>query len=503
MTTCDLTITEFIQHPDLLNDNTHSVSQNAILKSIHGDELTEDEMDAFRRGTGRQEYPGKEQKEASIIAGRRGGKTGKVAAPVAIYTAFCDHGLPRDERGQVMLIAPTLVQANIAFDYILKDLQSSRVLDAKIQKIRQNEVELRNRITIRCVPCSLVSVRGHAVVGAVLDEFAFFRNEETSLRCDKEVLNALRPAMIAFPHSKLIKITTPNGKRGEAWEEYSRRSELDYLVWQVSTMEMNPSIPTDELEKERQRDLQQFEREFGAVFTDSLVSWIEPEVLLPCIMEGRIELPRLEGVQYSACIDPAFQRSDFAMAISHRTSNGRIVLDYIGVWTGTARVPLAFGRVMGEIAEILRRYKITNVVGDQFCAAAIQNELGRLGISYKEMTFGRNTRAQLFNNLKHLILEQRIELLDHPKLLLQLKALEEERSPDGYISIRPAQGKDDIAVVVAMTASELSQPEVPASTITMGHVSNPWDDALALTRRDRDDLLEYMRYAAGYYGRYF
>jgi len=135
-----------------------------------------------------------------------------------------------------------------------------------------------------------------------------------------------------------------------------------------------------------------------------------------------------------------------------------IVVDFVASWTGSKRAPLGFEWVCRQVADILGRYGINTVQGDQFAAVAIQQEFLKLGITYRETTFGRNTRPQLFNNLKHLIHQRRIELIDSPELLRQLRSLEERIGRDGNLDVRPVYGvKDDLAIVVSLCAFELSQ----------------------------------------------
>jgi hypothetical protein len=473
------TITEFIRNRQVLNDQSNSVAQDTILKSTYGLELSEAESELYLRATGRI-YVAREQREITLVAGRRGGKTDRIGAKIAVYEAFREHPIPRGQRAYVLLIAPSLEQAEIAYDYIRKDIESSPILLRKVAKFRDNEIRLKNRITIRCCACSSVAVRGRAVVAAICDEVCFWRNEETSVHCDEEVLAALRPAMITFPRSKLVKISTPHAKRGVVWEEYRRRAELSYPVFQLSTMEMNPTISVEFLEEERERNLERFKREYLAEFTDNVVSWIAPEDLDACIVPGRRQLPRVSDGVYVAAVDPAFKQSDFALAIAHRTSAGLIVVDRVARWTGSTKAPLGFERVCREIAEILREYGIDHLEGDQYAAAAIQQEFQKLGLTYKEVTFNRQTRPRLFNNLKHLLQQRRIELLDQPEPLRQLRSLEESLAADGGIDVRPDYGKDDLAIVLGMCALELSESsciQLPAP-ITFGRVSRPWDGFL-------------------------
>jgi hypothetical protein len=64
----------------------------------------------------------------------------------------------------------------------------------------------------------------------------------------------------------------------------------------------------------------------------------------------------------------------------------------------------------------------------------------------------------MFGNLKHLLVQRKIELLDDPTLLRQLRVLEERKAPNGSVSIEPSHAqKDDVAVAVALAALDLSR----------------------------------------------
>src|SRR3989442_2599016 len=155
-----LNILEFIAHLQLLNDQTLSVAQRACLKSIYGLSLEAAEHEVYERATGRSDYVPVEYNEATLIVGRRGGKTSKIAAPIACYEAFRHPHLNRGERGYVVLIAPRTNQAQIAFRFIRDYLEGSPLLSRWITKVRRHEIDLRNNITIGCYPCSYVAVRG-------------------------------------------------------------------------------------------------------------------------------------------------------------------------------------------------------------------------------------------------------------------------------------------------------------------------------------------------------
>jgi phage terminase large subunit-like protein len=481
-----LNILEFIAHPELLNDQTLSVAQQTFLKVTYGLPLNPEEIEIYQRATGRSEYVPAEQKEATLIGGRRGGKDSKIAAPIAVYEAFRDHRLARGDCGYVTLIAPAKYQAQIAMRYIRAYLHSSPHLRKYIVRERSDEIDLANGVSIACYPCSYKSPRGISIVCSICDELAFWQHEETDANPEEEVLSALRPAMATFPTAKLIKISTPFRKEGILWREFQQRAELDHLVWQMPSPEMNPTLLPSILEQERKHDEERFRREFLAEFTDQINAWITPETLEGCIVRGRTELPHVENATYAVAVDPALKCSDFALAILHRQADGAVVVDRVQTWTGKKNAPLGYERVCEEIARITKQYSMNLVLGDQYCAAVIKQYFQKLGIHYKEHTFGAHTRPELFGNLKHLLVQRKIELLEDPALLQQLRALEERKRSDGNIDIRPRYGqKDDLAVAVALAALDLSKrPPKREPWVEVIPIASPYQSAIAMPRQE-------------------
>jgi hypothetical protein len=451
-----LDIIEFIRHPEILNDQCHSEHQVACLKSIYGFPLNPVQRSIYQECTGRVYEEGQEQREVTVIAGRRSGKTGEIAAPIVCFEAFRSHGLKPGEEGFVMLLAPTLAQARIAFRYVRNYLRRSPILSKRIVNTTKNEIKLDNGITIGCYASTYDGVRGRTIVTVVCDELAFWPREESAADSDEEVIAALRPGIATIRNAKLIKISTPYAKCGVLWLDFKHRTELDFPVWQVSSIRMNPTIDVKMLEREKRRNEENYRREYLAEFTDSINSWIIPEILDPCVVRGCTEVPPRRDARYAAAIDPATRHSDFALAILEFSPEEKVVLARLVRWRGTRKAPLACDRVLGEIKSILDGFEINCVTGDQYYCDVIGQNLLKLGISYEVSVFGPQTRSKIFANLKHLLVQRKIELLDDPELLSELRSLQEVKTERGQIDVRPGLGmRDDSAVVVAVAASEL------------------------------------------------
>ena len=139
------------------------------------------------------------------------------------------------------------------------------------------------------------------------------------------------------------------------------------------------------------------------------------------------------------------------------------MLDRVARWCGTKKAPLGFEWVCQKIKRILDQYSIDSAIGDQYCAPVIRQQLLKLGVYYEDFAFGSHTRGEIFGNLRHLLEQGKIDLLDDLELLRQLRSLEEQKTDRGQIDVRPSGGvKDDLAVAVALAASELAKrPSAP------------------------------------------
>jgi phage terminase large subunit-like protein len=117
--------------------------------------------------------------KSAYLAGWQSGKTSIIAALIALYEAFRDHRVRPGQRAYVLIIAPVIQQAEIAFKFIRQYLLESPILQQYVSKITKDEIELKFGIPIAGRP-SYISIRGVPVVCAILDELAFWNHEPNS-----------------------------------------------------------------------------------------------------------------------------------------------------------------------------------------------------------------------------------------------------------------------------------------------------------------------------------
>ena len=225
----------------------------------------------------------------------------------------------------------------------------------------------------------------------VMDEVAFFRLEGQA-DADVEIQASIRRGMIAFPTTRLVKISTPYMRGGVLYEDFKHsfgQDDPDLLVWRASSRLMNPTtITAERLEKERRLDPSRFAREYEAEFTEDVDAFLPVAWVDEAVMRGRHELPPRDDLRYVAAVDPSGGGADaFTLAIVHaegKESDRRIVQDVMRGWGRRGKESADLEGIVKEIAGICKRYRLSSVSGDRYAAAWIRDRFRAEGIRYQE-----------------------------------------------------------------------------------------------------------------------
>jgi terminase large subunit-like protein len=164
---------------------------------------------------------------------RQSGKS-TMTAIIALHRALYHPG------SLVLCLAPALRQSQELFGKVLgfyRDLGRPVIPQAE----RKLSLELENDSRIITLPGSEKTIRGFSGVSLlVVDEAA---------RVADELYFAVRP-MLAVSGGSIMKLTTPFGKRGIFFEEWTREPGEGWERYEVPASEV-PRIPPEFLEEER------------------------------------------------------------------------------------------------------------------------------------------------------------------------------------------------------------------------------------------------------------
>jgi len=451
-----------------------------FLASLFGLPLTADQLALFRQFTGRNMPPTSVLQEAWLIVGRRGGKS-FVLATIAVFLACFKDWRPflgPGEVGTIMIIAKDRAQARSIKNFISGLLNEVPMFSRMIVDETAESIRLRNRIVVEIHTASYRSTRGYTIVAALLDEVAIWETDERAAEPDTEVINAIKPGMATIPGAMLLCASSPHARRGALWEAYRKHFGQNgdpVLVWQAPTRDMNSTVPQSYIDAHYADDPAKAAAEYGAQFRTDVETFISREVVEAAVVAGRYELPRIEGVLYTAATDPSGGSNDsMTLAIDHVETDAsgvrRSVLDVLR----EARPPFSPDAVVAEFAALLKSYGISRVIGDRYGGMWPRERFAAHGFEY---VTADKAASDYYLELLPILNSGRAELLDHPRLVGQLCRLERSASRGGKESIgHPPNAHDDVinAAAIAMV-SALAMPiyqEPPIVDIFVGPVRN-------------------------------
>lgn len=414
----------------------------AVLKAMDALPMTGEEIDFFKSIAGGREPPTKRVSELTAVCARRTGKDSIASLVGAYASATFDQQdrLRPGERAQVLCLACDRDQAKIVLNYIRSYFQSIPALAAMVERETKDGFALNNGVDIVVATNSFRAVRGKPILLVIIDEAAFMASD-TSANPDTELYAALRPGMLTLPSSRIIIISSPYRKSGLLWDRYRKffgKNDDNTLVIQAAVRELNPTISQETIDLETAEDPAAAVSELQGQFRNDIEAFVNRDAVEACVIQGRFELPPMKNVSYRAFCDPSGGSSDsMTLAIAHREGD-KAVLDAIR----EARPPFSPEAVTAEFSALLRAYGIKKVEGDRYAGQWPRERFEVHGITYEASA---KPKSELYLELLPLVNGARAELLDHPKLVSQLCALERRVSRAGKDSIdHPKNGHDDV-----------------------------------------------------------
>ncbi len=434
----------------------------AFLAALFALPMDDEALATYRACTARSEAPAAAFDEAWLVCGRRAGKSfmmSLIAVYLACFRDYRDHLAP-GERATIFVIATDRRQARTITRYIRALLHEVPMLARMIERETSEIFDLTNRVTIEVGTASYRSIRGYTLAAAICDEIAFWPSDDAA-EPDYAILDALRPGMATIPGALLLCASSPYARRGALWDAYRRhygRDDANVLVWQADTRTMNPTVPQRVIDAAMERDPASASAEYGAQFRSDIEGYVTREVVEACITPGVRERGRVREFTYMAFVDPSGGSSDsMTMAIAHLV--GRVgVLDCIR----ERKPPFSPESVVADFAEVLQAYGIREVHGDRYAGEWPRAVFRRHGIEYRPSA---KPKSDLYRDLLPKLNSGEAELLDDPRIIAQLTALERRTSRGGRDSIDHSPGAhDDVANAVAGVLGMATRPRMETRT---------------------------------------
>jgi hypothetical protein len=322
-------------------------------------------------------------------------------------------------------------------------------------------------VTLECLPATRggSAVRGRTLVGAVMSEASFFRDENYSVN-DAEVYRAIAPRIV--DGGQLIAESTPWAEAGLLYDLFTDRygKPGGTLAVHAPTLLMRPFPKMRaHVEAERKRDPDNAAREFDAAFMTAGSGLFFDPVALDACVDPTIELGAARVGAAHAGADWAFESDSSALAIADAThredGETQVAILYLDELTPKRGEPLKTSAVVATFAEATKRYGVRSIMADAHYRVAIQEHLEPLGIYLADAPPGQPGKTQTYIRLRELVNAKRVRFPAHDRLLAQLKAIISKPVPGGGLKISsPRRGRSgghgDVASAVVLAAWQAS-----------------------------------------------
>jgi hypothetical protein len=436
-----------------------------ILRALYGLPMDPDELEWLRDHTGRSEFDPAGYWTLLVSVGRQAGKSTITAALATYESVFADPDLGGDH---VVVVAQDFRAAvRGIFEKITKPFETVEAFERLVESPRADNLDLTTGVHIAAFPCRPAAVRGPSSRLSLWDEAAWARNTE-GVSQDREMMRALTPGLaMGGPMiegrrrpGRLVLLSSPAGESGTFFDTFQKhwgRNDSPVLVVQASAREMNGLLPEDYLETMREDDPEGYAAEALGLFRGGQSALLDPVAVRAAVQKSRTDFPPTEGVVYCAHIDASSGRRDaYAWAIGHRAGE-EIVLDVVR--RRTAGPNFSTRAVAAEIAELLKRYGIREITGDQYALGFVVDDFKAESIEFKQIekpgtepdTMVAVNTSELMLDLVNPLHSGLVRLPDNADLVAELIALERRRSTvvgvHDRVVVPPGRHKDLATVV--------------------------------------------------------
>ena len=421
-------IITFIENERFLNQKLYP-AQRVLLKALYGLTLTKAETTLYKDLTG-QEYKKEKRNEAVWCLGARSGKS-YMAALIALYEATrptWKRFLRLNESAYIVIIATKMQQAQ----QIIQRNAGAIIWNSPLQRLLESEptsleIVFKSGMRIISIPCNSTAGRGLPITTLIFDEVAFFFGEGF-VKFDEDILNSLRPRQAQFGHhAKTILISTPSAKQGLFWDWFSEGNCPGRLTVQAATWKINPKIKQSFYDKEKQRDPDNFEREYEALFAEKTSAFFQ-EIYINSALILPGDIDPVKGINYIAAVDFSglTGRDLTGFSIAHKTGQ-KVITDISRSWDSTNQ-----DFIVSEIEKFVKLYYINTILLDRYGAGWTENAMKKIGL----FPIIRESLPVIYSNLKSLMIAGLVEIPDKPDLRKALRTVRAFYGRNNSLSIQ-------------------------------------------------------------------
>ena len=398
-----------------------------------------------------EKYDAMDRRVVTVVAGARSGKTYLCALRALHLAATLPLvRLAPGEEGFVLLIGPSKTHAQQMMRYARGACSTVPAFEASVVASSPDHFTIargKQRVNIQCVAASTGghSARGKTLLGAFLDEAAFFRDENYAVN-DQAMFDAASVRVIKG--GQTVVASTPWAEAGliyDRWKEFWGKRNRP-LVAHASTTTMRRNGPewdtiAWEIEQARKTDEENARREFDAEFlAGGSGLYFDPQAVDVAVRPfDLIETPA-HDTQIVAGADVGFKHDSSALVIVQRKGKIAHVSRVVELRPERGK-PLAPSFVISTFARHLKDFGLKTVMGDSHYREAVSEHLNSHGISLVSAPEGQVGKINVFARAKQAFHDGAVVLPANDRIVRQLKEIIAKPTAGGGMSIQSPRWK--------------------------------------------------------------
>lgn len=401
-----------------------------------------------------------------LRCGRRGGKSTSLCRfAVAFALTYDMSKIPPGDVGIVGVVSVSKDEANQRLRTIKAQLD---VLGVKYRPI-DGGIELVDRaIAFKVFAATLGGVVGGTWILAICDEVARWKDNDTGKNPASEVLASLRPTMATQRDARIFLSSSPLGTFDAHFDAFEQGDTAHQRVAHAPTWVANPTL-TEEETRADEPDETVWLREYAAIPQADAEASLLSEMLIDRATRGDPKvLPPTPGHYYTASIDPAHLGNAWTLAVGTQTPDGKRRIVLVREWRGSKAAPLVSSEVFREIRSLLAPYGLKWLYSDQFSSEALKELARQQGLTLIVEPWNVSNRAEAFEGLRTLLLDQAIELPPEPQVKTDLLGIRKIFTRNGVTYDLAKQGArhSDYAPAIAKVVMHTRRGKSPQLKLT-------------------------------------
>jgi len=399
------------------------------------------------------------------VAGARAGKSYVLGALRLLHLVLSVSldSLAPGEIAMAVIVAPDLRLARQTLRFVLGAVRSVPAIAKRIIAETADGFMIRRPdgavVEVVCLPATRggSALRGRSIICALLEEAAFFRDESAVVN-DVEIVKAVGPRIL--PGGQLLIVSTPWLEQGVLFDLWKANhgGPVTALVAHAPTLLLRDDADTRlYVERAMHNDPDTARNELGAEFLGGGAGFFfDPETLGRAVDRRR---PLVMRAPPNAIVDAG---GDVGLVTD---SSALVVGAFVGkIFTllemlelrPKASAPLKLSFVIAEFAAVLKRHAIRSFVADGHSREPAREWATHHQIFIRSAAGGAEKKAESFLGLQQALKEGRVNLPDHPRLLMQLRSVVARPVSGGGLRIdmpRRAGAHGDLAAALVLAHS--------------------------------------------------